>query len=150
MLIVEWIGIGALVVLLAIGFLILRRALFIRAGGTIRLSVRTSVSVPERGWSNGLGRFVGDDLRFYRIFSFTLRPKRTLTRANLVVISRRTPAGQESFSLPADWVILRCSWPSGEPIEIAMAATTVTGFLSWLESAPPGEVATRPGRASKR
>ncbi|MDP9797391.1 hypothetical protein J2S43_005903 [Catenuloplanes nepalensis] len=143
MLIVEWAGVIVLVLLLAVGVLVLRRALFIRAGGTIRLSVRTSISVPERGWSNGLGRFVGDDLRWYRIFSFALRPKLTLTRTGLVIVSRRSPAGQEAYSLPADWVILGCARPGRETVEIAMAETTVTGFLSWLESAPPGEVSTR-------
>jgi hypothetical protein len=35
----------------------------------------------------------------------------------------------------------------GEKLEIAMAESTVTGFLSWLEAAPPGppgSVAPRP------
>jgi hypothetical protein len=39
--------------------------------------------------------------------------------------------------MPADWIILRCT-SRHEPIEIAMAESTVTGFRSWLESAAPG------------
>jgi hypothetical protein len=41
--------------------------------------------------------------------------------------------------MPADWVILRCT-SNHAPVEIAMARSTVTGFLSWLEAAPPGAV----------
>ncbi len=39
--------------------------------------------------------------------------------------------------MPADWIILRCT-SHHAPVEIAMARSTVTGFLSWLEAAPPG------------
>ncbi|MEV4813749.1 DUF2550 domain-containing protein [Micromonospora avicenniae] len=140
--IVEGIGIGIAVVLGALLILFARRALFTRSGGTIRLSVRVSTLLDGRGWSPGFGRFVGDELRWYRLFSFALRPKRVLYRDGLVVERRRLPEGQERFSMPADWVILRCT-SHHAPVEIAMARSTVTGFLSWLEAAPPGAVSSR-------
>ena len=62
-----------LVVLLAI---FIRRRLLMAGGGTIRLQVRVSTMVPGRGWSSGIGQFVGDELRFHRMFSFGVRPKR--------------------------------------------------------------------------
>ena len=37
----------------------------------------------------------------------------------------------------ADVVVLECSTAEG-PRELAMEPSTETGFLSWLESAPPG------------
>ncbi|SCE95537.1 Protein of unknown function [Micromonospora coriariae] len=140
--IVEGIGIGVAVILGALLILFVRRALVTRSGGIIRLSVRVSTMLDGRGWSPGFGRFAGDDLRWYRMFSFALRPKRVLSRKGLAVERRRLPEGQERLSMPADWVILRCT-SHHAPVEIAMARSTVTGFLSWLEAAPPGAVSPR-------
>ncbi|MET8089421.1 DUF2550 domain-containing protein [Micromonospora sp. NPDC005220] len=140
--IVEGIGIGVVVILGALLTLFVRRALVTRSGGIIRLSVRVSTMLDGRGWSPGFGRFAGDELRWYRMFSFAIRPKRVLSRKDLAVERRRLPEGQERFSMPADWVILRCT-SHHAPVEIAMARSTVTGFLSWLEAAPPGAVSPR-------
>ncbi|WBB79476.1 DUF2550 domain-containing protein [Micromonospora sp. WMMD882] len=140
--IVEGIGITVAVLIVAAFFLFLRRALVSRTGGTIRLNVRVTTLLDGRGWSPGLGRFSGDELRWFRMFSFALRPKRVLTRQTLVVRRRRLPEGQERFSMPVDWVILSCT-SEQTPIEIAMARSTVTGFLSWLEAAPPGAASPR-------
>ena len=140
--IVQWVGIGVLVLFAALALLFLRRALIARAGGTITLSVRLSTMVHGRGWSPGFARFVGDELRWYRMFSFALRPRRVLSRRGLVVESRRLPVGPERLALRGDVVILRCLSQQA-PLEIAMAKQTVTGFLSWLEAAPPGAVSTQ-------
>ena len=142
MLILEWIGIGALILLALVAVLFARRALVVRAGGTIRLHLRVSTILDGRGWSPGFARFAGGELRWYRMFSLAIRPKRVLTRWDLVVDRRRLPEGQERLALPADWVILRCI-SHHAPVEIAMAKSTVTGFLSWLEAAPPGAVSPR-------
>ncbi|WP_328343462.1 DUF2550 domain-containing protein [Micromonospora sp. NBC_00421] len=140
--IVEGIGIGIAVLLVAVLILFVRRALVTRSGGIIRLSVRVTTVLDGRGWSPGFARFVGDQLRWYRMFSFALRPKRVLSRKELVVERRRLPEGQERLSMPSDWVILRCT-SRHAPVEIAMARSTVTGFSSWLEAAPPGAASPR-------
>jgi hypothetical protein len=142
MLVLEWIGVGVLVLLAALALLFLRRALVMRAGGTIRLHLRVSTMLNGRGWSPGFARFVGDELRWYRMFSFAIRPKRVLYRRGLAVERRRQPEGQERLAMPADWVILLCT-SHHAPVEIAMAKSTVTGFLSWLEAAPPGAASPR-------
>jgi Protein of unknown function (DUF2550) len=144
MVVVEWIAIGVLVVLAAVAALFIRRALVMRAGGTIRLHLRVSTMLSGRGWSPGFARFTGDELHWYRMFSFAIRPKRVLSRRGLVVERRRLPQGQERLVLPADWIILRCI-SRHAPVEIAMATSTVTGFLSWLEAAPPGAASSRLG-----
>ncbi|HEY0696499.1 MAG TPA: DUF2550 domain-containing protein, partial [Micromonospora sp.] len=106
--VLEWIGIGLLVLLTGLLILFIRRYLVTRSGGIIRLNVRVSTLLDGRGWSPGFGRFADDELRWYRMFSFAIRPKRVLHRKGLVVERRRLPEGQERFSMPADWVILRC------------------------------------------
>ena len=44
---------------------------------------------------------------------------------------------QATGRLYAGHVIVRCRDPRGE-FELAMAPEGVTGFLAWLEAAPPG------------
>jgi hypothetical protein len=120
-----------------LGAVFLRRGVLVRRGGTIELSVRLSTMVHGRGWSTGLARFTGDELRWYRMFSLSWRPKRVLTRRGLAVVRRRTPDTQEKLVFPADFVVIRCV-SGGLEIEIAMARSTLMGFLSWVEAAPPG------------
>ena len=144
--ILEILGI-CIVALLALLFVIFfRRRLLMAGGGTIRMQVRFSTLVPGRGWSAGIGQFVGDELRVHRLFSLAIRPKRVLDRTVLVVEQRRPPEGPELLTMSRQWVVLRCSNGVAGEIEIAMPESTVTGFLSWLEAAPPGQ----PGSLSPR
>lgn len=142
--ILEYGGICIVALLLLLFAIFFRARLLMLGGGTIRLQVRVTTMVPGRGWSAGIGQFVGDELRFHRMFSFAFRPKRVLNRRMLSVEQRRLPEGPERLSMPGHWAILRC-WLGGETqLEIAMAESTVTGFLSWLEAGPPRQ----PGSAS--
>jgi len=144
--ILEFFGI-CIVALLALLFVIFfRRRLLMVGGGAIRLQVRVSTMVPGRGWSTGVGQFVGDEFRFHRMFSLAFRPKRVLDRTVLVVEESRMPDGPERLTMPAHWAVLRCRNGEFGEIEIAMAESTVTGFLSWLEAGPPGQ----PGSISPR
>jgi hypothetical protein len=137
--ILEFLGV-CLAALCALLFAVFfRQRLLMLGGGTIRLQVRVSTMVPGRGWSSGLGSFAGDELRFYRMFSLAFRPKKVLNRTSFVVEQQRSSEGPERLIIPGQWVILRCVCEEHGAIEIAMAGTTVTGFLSWLEAAPPGQ-----------
>jgi hypothetical protein len=135
--ILEIAGICVAALLTLLFLLFFRRRILMAHGGTIRLQVRVTTMVPGRGWSAGVARFVGDEMRFYRIFTFSWRPKTVLNRRTLTVGTRRLPEGPERLILPGDWVILPCTTPA-QPVEIAMAESTVTGFSSWLEAGPPG------------
>lgn len=137
--IVEALGIMILAVLGVLVAIFVRREVIARAGGTIDMNIRLSTFAPERGWAPGLGRFAGDELRWYRVFSFGVRPKRVLPRRGLVVESRRAPEGAERLTLPDGWVVVRCRG-AGQSVEVALAESALTGFLSWLEAAPPGAV----------
>jgi hypothetical protein len=93
-----------------------------------------------------VGRFIGDELRWYRMFSLGLRPRRVLVRHGLVVEGRRKPEGAEKLAMPEGWVVVRCRGKAntgGGRVELALAESALTGFLSWLESAPPGALRHR-------
>lgn len=147
--ILEVLGICFAAFLIALLAIFLRRRLLMGGGGTIRLQVHVSTIVPGRGWSAGFGRFVGDELRFYRMFSFSFRPKRALDRRLLGIEQRRLPEGPERLTMPGHWIVLDCT-QSGEHIEIAMAESTVTGFLSWLEAGPPRQPGSDLPRSTPR
>lgn len=136
--ILTWIGIGVLTALAIVAGVFVRRELIVRGGGTIEASIRLSTLVTGRGWAFGYARFVGDEFRWYRMFSLALHPRRVLYRKGLAVAGRRDPEGPERLVLPSGWVVLLCRIAQGSTVEIAMPASTVTGFLSWLEAAPPG------------
>ena len=143
--ILEVLGICVAALLVILGAIFVRLRLLRIGGGTIRLQVRVTTMVPGRGWSSGIGQFVGDELRFHRMFSFAFRPKRVLNRRTLTVDRRRLPEGPERLTMPGHWVVLRCT-TAETGLEIAMAETTVTGFLSWLEAGPPGQPGAIPRR----
>jgi hypothetical protein len=139
-------GIVVLILLAGLVLIFVRREIIARRGGTIGMSMRLSTYVPGRGWAPGLGRFTGDELRWYRLFSLSPRPRRVLLRNNLTVLKRRPPEGPERLSMPDSWVVLHCSAtrrsaysrrPATEEVELALAESAVSGFLSWIESAPP-------------
>lgn len=132
----------ALVVLLA-G--LVRRVGLQHAGGTIELSLRLKRPGHGRGWVNGVGRFVDDELHWYRVFSLSPRPRRRYARRDLEVLRRREPSGAEHRALLDGAVVMECS-ASGTPVELAMSCSAVTGFLAWLEARPPGAPGSRRSR----
>jgi hypothetical protein len=126
--------------LVALGLLVLRRRFLSRRGGTFDCSLRLRPAANPRtgqGWTLGIARYSGDTLEWYRVFSYSLRPKRVLGRRELQVVDRRDPQGAEVFSLLSGAVVVRCVGAGG-PVEFAMNEDTLTGFLSWVESSPPG------------
>lgn len=128
-----------LVLLLVYGLaLVVRRRALSRHGGTFELSCRVRSDRLGRGWVLGLGRYAGEDLEWFRVFSLRPRPNRVWARNSLAYADRREATGSiEQMSLYADHVIVRCTTDGG-PVEMAMSPSSLTGFQSWLESGPPG------------
>jgi hypothetical protein len=91
-----------------------------------------------KGWVFGVARYNGDHLEWFRVFSYAPRPRRALRRPRIEVVSRRTPEGQEELALLSGAVVLSAR-VDGEPLELAMSEDALTGFLAWLEAAPPGQ-----------
>jgi hypothetical protein len=114
-----------------------RRRWLSREGGAIEMSLRLKPRAQGRGWVLGLGRFNGDDLEWFRVFSLSTRPRRTLNRRALDVTKRRQPTGPESVALIKGMEVLELS-SAGAPVEIGLESSTLTGFLAWLEAQSPG------------
>lgn len=134
---VDVVGVLLLLVLLYGVALIVRRRLLSRNGGAFELSFRMRSHKPGRGWLLGLGRYNGDALEWFRIFSLSPRPRESWSRQHLTYTGRREPVGVEEMSLYAGHVVVGCNSASG-PLELAMSEDSLTGFQSWLEAGPPG------------
>lgn len=117
--------------------LVLRRRVISRHGGTFELSHRVSPREDGRGWVLGLGRYSGECLEWFRVFSLAPRPKRRWEREALSYDGSREAFGAEHVSLYPDHVVIRCQSAAGE-VELAMSPASLTGFQSWLEARPPG------------
>jgi hypothetical protein len=137
-------AIALVVALLGLFVFGLRRRLIQRPGGTFDCSLRTSRDGAEaeghsgKGWVYGVARYSGDHIEWFRVFSYAPRPRRLLERAAIEVIERRHPQGEEELALLSDAVVLVCTH-SGARLELAMSDDALTGFLAWLEAAPPGQ-----------
>ena len=128
--------VGVLVAVLAVfALLSLRRWLLERRGGTVECSLRD----PDgRGvWRLGIGRYNGDELLWFAIFGFRLKPRRVIHRRGIVVSGRRKPEAEEEDALQQDAGIVELRDRAGT-VELAMGGAALTGFLAWLEAAPPG------------
>lgn len=134
-------GIGAVVALflvVALVFLVLavRRRMLLRGSGTIDCSLRRRMGTLGRGWVLGVARYDGDVLKWYRVFSFAARPSETVSRRDLTVRKRRVPTGPEALAVNAGAVVVEVR-NGRRALELAMSEGALTGFLAWLESAPP-------------
>ncbi len=131
-------GLLVLLVLLYGLLLVVRRRVLSRHGGTFELSHRLrSGQEPGRGWLLGLGRYSGEELEWFRIFTLAPRPKRVWHRASLSYVDVRDPEGPERTVLYPNHLIVECQGPSGA-VDLAMSRDSLTGFQAWLEARPPG------------
>jgi hypothetical protein len=120
---------------------VLRRRFLQRRLGTFDCSVRLGGSQRVergKGWTFGVARYTRDRIEWYRVFSLSARPRRVFVRRNLHVRGRRVPEATESYALLANARVIECTL-GDRPLELAMSEDAVTGFLCWLEAAPPGQ-----------
>lgn len=140
------VSIALLVACLCLGYLAYRRVRLMRGGGVDAClrrphhrpaAVRRDVAA---GWHFGVGRYRGDELAWFRLTSLRPGPTIVLNRTAMEIVDRRAPVDGEAYAIPDAASVLHCR-VDGVDIELAMAPGVLTGFLSWLESAPPGRPA---------
>lgn len=132
-----------LVVILAVALacatgIAVRRVLIERGGGSVDCALRRA---PDRHWRLGVAAYRGDELCWYPIFGLRLRPGEVYARRGLAVVSRRPADDTETTSLGPGAVVVECDTGNDAAhIEFALSDDALTGFLAWLEAAPPGPV----------
>jgi hypothetical protein len=135
-----WLLVVVLVVAIAgaVGIAV-RRNLIERGGGSVECGLRRS---PARRWRLGLAAYQPDELRWYPVFGLWLRPAEVFARRALSVVSRRPADPVEMTSVGSGAVVVECDTGQGAEsrIELALSEDALTGFLAWLEAAPPGPV----------
>jgi hypothetical protein len=130
-------------VALVLGYLVVRRLRLLRIGGGVHVSLRTRIDDSGKGWHLGVGRYRGDEFVWFRVLSLRAGPDRVIRRSGLEIADRREPDGPEAYGMPAGARVIRFRNRRGgthPDVEIAMGPDALTGFLSWLESAPPGRL----------
>ncbi len=134
-----WLLVVVLVVALACATVIaVRRTLIERGGGSVDCGLRRG---QDRRWRLGLAAYLPEELRWYPVFGVRLRPRKVFARHALSVVSRRPADPVEVTSLGPDTVVVECdTGEAGGRIELAFGQDALTGFLAWLEAAPPGPV----------
>lgn len=134
---VAWIFAAFLLILVLIASgIATRRFLLERGGGTVDCGLRRTAG--QGSWRLGVASYQGDQLCWYHLFGVLLRPRLELERRTLTVASRRAATVAESASLGPGMVVVECKVGDGTGVELAMSEAALTGFLSWLEAAPPG------------
>lgn len=133
----EWLLIiAALVLVIALSWLWVRRRWLSRAGGTFACSLQTVPRTPRTRWVLGVARYRAHELQWFPAFSLSLWPVRRFDRAQVRAGDQRLPDAGEAVELPDGQRIL--SLHGSDQVELAMARDSLTGLLSWLEAAPPG------------
>lgn len=134
------VGAALLVVAAVLVWLAIRRLRALRSGG-VHAALRTRLDDAGKGWHLGVGRYQGDEFVWFRVLSLRPGADRVISRSALEIADRRDPSGPELYSMPPSSRVLRFRETGSDAIiEIAMSPDALTGFLSWLESAPPGRL----------
>ena len=138
----EWLlesAAGVLLLVLLYGVaLIVRRRWLSRHGGTFELSyraravtARARLAARARPLLRRRARVVPD------LLALAAAQAGLAARPTLDYVGRREPEGVEQLSLYPGHVVIRCETPAGD-VELALGSSSLMGFQSWLEAAPPG------------
>ena len=121
----------AVAVVVAFAAILARQRYMLRSTGAVPLAMQRGVR-----WLYGVGRYDGEELRFYRALGWGTRPTRVLRRGRVSVVGRRAPYESERGSLPSTVVVVECR-TEGDTVAFAIGESAFTGFVSWLESSAP-------------
>lgn len=124
---------AAVLVLLACVLVLARQRFMLRAPGSIPVALLPGAATR---WQYGVGRYAGNELRWYRSLGVGTRPNRVLQRRDVTVVSRRSPLQSEQQALPPSAVVVQCR-DGATDVSLALGESAYTGFVSWLEASAP-------------
>jgi len=87
-------------------------------------------------WNNGVGRYAGDELVWYRTLSLSPAAAMRLPRGELSVVGTRPWDPARDMALRPNQAIVECRL-NGKDVSLGFPDNGVTGFLSWLEASAP-------------
>jgi hypothetical protein len=90
----------------------------------------------DQRWANGVGRYVGDELIWYRTLSLSPTPALRMPRSDIAVILSRNWDPKRDMALRPNLMIAECKF-QGDEISLGFPDNGLTGFLSWLEASAP-------------
>lgn len=132
--------IGTLAVVLA-GLYMARQFVVSRRLGAFECSLWRRGILGRDAWQLGLMRYGFDSLRWYRAFSFRIRPEVTVRRGAIVDIERHTV--DTEIEGMEDYELLDLRMTDGPRVRLLVGRSAASGLLAWLEAAPAGSVVRR-------
>lgn len=134
---VEIIGLVAVFLVLAIGaaawlLVVIHQRRMVASVGSLPVALKRG----DGRWANGVGRYAGDELVWYRTLSLSPVAAMRLSRTELSVESSRAWDASRDMALRPNLSIVECRF-RGERISLGFPDSGITGFLSWLEASAP-------------
>jgi len=90
----------------------------------------------DQRWANGVGRYVGDELVWYRTLSLSPTAALRMSRRELAVTRSRAWDPHRDMALRPNLTIAECRFEGAE-VSLGFPDNGLTGFLSWLEASAP-------------
>jgi hypothetical protein len=134
---VEIIGLSAVCLIVAAGIaawalVVLHQRRMVASDGALPVALKRG----SQRWANGVGRYAGDELVWYRTLSLLPTAAMRLEREQLHVLGRRPWNARQDLALRPSLSIVECRL-GGEQISLGFPADGLTGFTSWLEASAP-------------
>lgn len=122
---------GIVCLVLLVSVVIYQRRVVASAGG-----LSMALKRDDQRWANGVGRYAGDELIWYRTLSLLPIPALRMSRSDLEVCLSRAWDPQRDMALRSNLMIAECRY-RGAAISLGFPDNGLTGFLSWLEASAP-------------
>jgi hypothetical protein len=134
---VEFSGLLALLGLIVCGVLLwaavlLHQRRVVASAGGLAMAFKRN----DQRWANGVGRYAGDELIWYRTLSLSPTPALRMPRSDIAVILSRNWDSNRDMALRPNLMIAECKF-QGDEISLGFPDNGLTGFLSWLEASAP-------------
>jgi hypothetical protein len=132
-----------ILVLIAAG-IAARRFLLERGGGTVECGLRRGNGT----WRLGVASYRREELYWFGVFGFSVRPVEVFPRRNLAVVSRRLPSTDEAGTLGPGMIVIECALGGDESLPETggdLGKTSAAQDLSGAATASAASTATTAG-----